>query len=87
MSDLFDLKLEQELKKSAPLADRMRPTSLESYAGQEKLIGPGATLRTLIERDELPSMIFWGPPGTGKTTLARIIARLTRSRFEQVSAV
>jgi putative ATPase len=87
MSDLFDLKLEQELKRSAPLADRMRPTSLESYVGQEKLIGPGATLRTLIERDELPSMIFWGPPGTGKTTLARIIARLTRSRFEQVSAV
>jgi putative ATPase len=87
MSDLFDLKLEQELKKSAPLADRMRPTSLDSYAGQEKLIGPGATLRTLIERDELPSMIFWGPPGTGKTTLARIIAKLTRSRFEQVSAV
>jgi len=87
MSDLFDLKLEQELKRSAPLADRMRPTSLESYVGQEKLIGSGATLRTLIERDELPSMIFWGPPGTGKTTLARIIAKLTRSRFEQVSAV
>jgi putative ATPase len=87
MSDLFDHKLEQELKRSAPLADRMRPATLEDFVGQEKLIGPGATLRTLIERDELPSMIFWGPPGTGKTTLARIIAKLTRSRFEQVSAV
>jgi putative ATPase len=65
----------------------MRPATLEDFVGQEKLIGPGATLRTLIERDELPSMIFWGPPGTGKTTLARIIAKLTRSRFEQVSAV
>lgn len=72
---------------SAPLADRMRPESLESFAGQEHLLAPGKPLRVSIERDQLRSLILWGPPGTGKTTLARIIARMTRSDFISFSAV
>ncbi|HUO34240.1 MAG TPA: replication-associated recombination protein A [Candidatus Acidoferrum sp.] len=70
-----------------PLADRMRPQSLDEFLGQEDLLGPGKPLRTMIERDELGSMLFWGPPGCGKTTLARIIARKTRSEFVSFSAV
>ena len=70
-----------------PLADRMRPRTLEEFAGQEELLGPGKPLRTQIERDELGSMLLWGPPGCGKTTLARIIARKTRSEFVPFSAV
>ena len=70
-----------------PLADRMRPQTLEEFAGQEKLLAPGKPLRTQIERDEVGSMILWGPPGCGKTTLARIIAQMTRSDFISFSAV
>ncbi|HKF06282.1 MAG TPA: replication-associated recombination protein A [Candidatus Sulfotelmatobacter sp.] len=70
-----------------PLADRMRPRTLEEYAGQEHLIGPGKPLRVQIERDDSGSMIFWGPPGTGKTTLAKIIANLTKAEFIEFSAV
>src|SRR5436305_3261314 len=70
-----------------PLADRMRPRTLEEYAGQEQLIGPGKPLRTQIERDDTGSLIFWGPPGTGKTTLAQIIARMTKAEFIEFSAV
>ncbi|HTV60584.1 MAG TPA: replication-associated recombination protein A [Verrucomicrobiae bacterium] len=70
-----------------PLADRMRPQTLEEFTGQEDLLGPGKPLRTMIERDELGSMLLWGPPGCGKTTLARIIARKTRSEFISFSAV
>jgi putative ATPase len=70
-----------------PLADRMRPQTLDELVGQEKLLGPGKPLRTQIERDEVTSMILWGPPGCGKTTLARVIARLTRSDFVPFSAV
>src|SRR5271169_7017667 len=65
----------------------MRPKTLEEFAGQEELLGPGTPLRTQIERDELGSMLLWGPPGCGKTTLARIIARRTRSEYVPFSAV
>jgi putative ATPase len=70
-----------------PLADRMRPRTLDEYVGQEHLVGQGKPLRTLIERDDPGSLIFWGPPGTGKTTLAKIIARMTKAEFIEFSAV
>ena len=70
-----------------PLADRMRPRTLDEYVGQEHLIGPGKPLRVSIERDDAGSIIFWGPPGTGKTTLAKIIANLTKADFIEFSAV
>jgi putative ATPase len=73
--------------KNAPLADRMRPQRLEDYAGQKHLLAPGKPLRVSIEKDQLRSLILWGPPGTGKTTLARIIAQMTRSDFIPFSAV
>jgi putative ATPase len=73
--------------RSAPLAERMRPHSLEEYSGQEHLLGPGKPLRVQIERDDPGSMIFWGPPGVGKTTLAKIIAETTRASFIEFSAV
>jgi putative ATPase len=70
-----------------PLADRMRPRTLDEYVGQEHLIGPGKPLRTQVDRDDTGSLIFWGPPGTGKTTLAKIIAHLTKAEFIEFSAV
>src|ERR1700740_2060051 len=70
-----------------PLAHRMRPRTLEEFAGQEHLIAPAKPLRTQIERDDTGSLIFWGPPGTGKTTLAKIIARMTKADFIEFSAV
>jgi putative ATPase len=73
--------------RTRPLADRMRPRALEEFVGQEHLIAPGKPLRTQIERDDTGSMIFWGPPGTGKTTLAQIIARMTKAEFIEFSAV
>jgi len=73
--------------RTRPLADRMRPRTLDEYVGQEHLIAPGKPLRAQIERDDISSLIFWGPPGTGKTTLAKIIARMTRADFIEFSAV
>jgi putative ATPase len=70
-----------------PLADRMRPVTLDDYAGQEHILGPGKPLRAQIERDQLTSIILWGPPGVGKTTLAHIVARMTKSEFLPFSAV
>jgi putative ATPase len=73
--------------RTRPLADRMRPRTLDEYVGQEHLVAPGKPLRAQIERDDLGSLIFWGPPGTGKTTLAKIIASLTKAEFIEFSAV
>ena len=80
-------RIADENSPAAPLATRMRPRTLDEFLGQEHLVGPGHILRELIERDELQSLIFWGPPGSGKTTLARIIADRTNAAFVPFSAV
>jgi putative ATPase len=87
MSDLFTAAAEERLARRAPLAARLRPTRLDDVVGQDHLLAPGRPLRTLIEADRLSSVILWGPPGTGKTTLAQLIARTTAKAFEQLSAV
>ncbi|MGB8889336.1 MAG: replication-associated recombination protein A [Candidatus Korobacteraceae bacterium] len=75
------------IDKSRPLADRMRPRTLDEFVGQEHILGPGKSLRVQIERDDTGSLIFWGPPGVGKTTLAKVIARMTHADFIEFSAV
>ncbi|MDY3051841.1 MAG: replication-associated recombination protein A [Ndongobacter sp.] len=85
--DFFSMKRQRSLETAAPLADRLRPRSLDEIVGQKKLIGEGRPLRRLIEADRIPSMIYFGPPGTGKTTLASVIAQATHKTFEKISAV
>jgi len=84
---LFEDYRRQQMEKEAPLAARMRPRSFEEFMGQEHIVGQGRVLRKTIESDQLMSIIFWGPPGSGKTTLARIIASITKSHFSPISAV
>jgi putative ATPase len=85
--DLFGAALQERLSRQAPLAARLRPATLDEVVGQEHLLGPGGPLRRLIEADRMSSVILWGPPGTGKTTLARLIAGATARYFETLSAV
>jgi putative ATPase len=86
-ADLFEMKERESLEREAPLAERMRPRTLEEFEGQNHLLGEGKVLRQAIETDQLPSMILWGPPGSGKTTLAMIIASTTGAQFSAFSAV
>ena len=85
--DLFAAAAAERLGRQSPLAARLRPRSLDDVVGQDHLLAPGAPLRTLIEADRLSSVVFWGPPGTGKTTLSRLVADSTSKAFEQLSAV
>ncbi|HEX5165751.1 MAG TPA: replication-associated recombination protein A [Thermomicrobiales bacterium] len=85
--DLFEANRQSRLRQHGPLAARMRPASLDEFVGQEAILAPGSVLRRAIERDRLSSIILWGPPGVGKTTLARLIATQTKAHFVPVSAV
>jgi putative ATPase len=87
MADLFDFGAEKRRSSIQPMADRMRPRTIDEVAGQAHLVAPEKPLRILIDVDEVPSMIFWGPPGSGKTTLAKLIASKTKSVFIELSAV
>ena len=85
--DLFSSAIAERLRSQSPLAARLRPNSLDEIVGQQHLVAIGAPLRILIEADRLSSVILWGPPGTGKTTLAEVVASTTHRAFERLSAV
>lgn len=85
MDSLFDQEVDNNIFK--PLAEKMRPSDLDDFVGQEEIVGPNSSIRKMIENDLVTSMIFWGPPGVGKTTLAKIIAHKTSSYFHELSAV
>ncbi len=85
--DIFDHRLQEVMSKEAPLAARMRPRNFDEFVGQDSIVGKGKPLRNVIESGQLPSIILWGPPGSGKTTLAYIIASITSSHFSPISAV
>jgi len=85
--DMFSASLENKIKKEGPLAVRMRPRSIEEFVGQNEILGAEQPLRKAIEKDLIPSCLFFGPPGTGKTTLAHLIASGTQARFVQLNAV
>jgi putative ATPase len=87
VTDLFEDQRKKALGREAPLAARMRPRTFDDFVGQEHILGEGRVLRRSIEADQIPSMILWGPPGVGKTTLANLIAKVTMSYFDSVSAV
>ncbi len=87
MATLFDAANEARRRKYAPLADRMRPVGFDEVVGQQELVKPGSVFRTMIESGNVPSMIFWGPPGSGKTTLAKVIANVSGMSFSPLSAV
>ena len=85
--NLFENNKKNITKSSSPLSNRMRPVVFEEYIGQNHIMSEDSIFRISIEKDMIPSMIFWGPPGSGKTTLARLISQKTQSRFIQISAI
>ncbi|MEO7443740.1 MAG: AAA family ATPase, partial [Acidimicrobiales bacterium] len=87
MSDLFAAGLDERLRSRGPLAARLRPTTLDEVVGQDHLLGAGGALRALVEARRLTSVILWGPAGTGKTTIARLLADAVGAEFESLSAV
>ncbi|MDA8314894.1 MAG: replication-associated recombination protein A [Actinomycetota bacterium] len=87
MTGLFEAAAEERLRSRAPLAARLRPRTLDEVVGQRHLVGPGAPLRVLVERDRMGSVVLWGPPGSGKTTLARLVAETTKKEMVALSAV